>query len=84
MTTLNIRIDENLKNKAGKTLDSIGLDMSSAVKLFLNQVVTEKGLPFRPTKNLSIIKAQWDKEVSEALTYGKSYKNAKTLVVSIK
>jgi len=79
MTTLNIRIEENIKAKANKTLSSLGLDMSSAVKMFLNQVITENGLPFTPTKNHSAIKAKWDKEITEAIKYGKSYKNAKEL-----
>ena len=79
-TVINIRIDSNLKNKAGKTLSAIGLDMSSAVKIFLNQVVTEKGLPFTPTKRTRAqIRAEWDKEVAEALKSGKSYSSVKEL-----
>ena len=83
MTTLNIRIEENIKAKANKTLASLGLDMSGAVKLFLNQVITEKGLPFTPTKNLSVIRAKWDKEVAQALKNGKRYTSAKTLLDDI-
>ena len=79
MTTLNIRIEENIKNKANKTLSSLGLDMSTAVKLFLNQVITEDGLPFTPTKNMSAIKNRWDKEVADALKNGKRYTSAKAM-----
>jgi len=84
MATLNIRIEENTKIKANKTLSSLGLDMSTAVKMFLNQVITENGLPFTPTKNLTSIKAKWDKEIAHALKYGKSYKNAKELFADLK
>ena len=49
MTTLNIRIDEKLKNKASDVLGRMGLDLSSAIKMFLNQVVVKKGVPFSPT-----------------------------------
>ena len=83
MTTLNIRIEENIKAKANKTLSSLGLDMSTAVKIFLNQVITENGLPFTPTKNDSVIKARWDKEVTSALKNGKRYASAKTLLNDI-
>jgi DNA-damage-inducible protein J len=83
MTTLNIRIEENIKNKANKTLSSLGLDMSSAVKLFLNQVITENGLPFTPTKNMAIIRARWDKETTNAIKNGKRYTSAKTLLNDI-
>lgn len=84
MTTLNIRIEEDIKNKANKTLSSLGLDMSSAVKIFLNQVITENGLPFTPTKNIASIKAKWDKEIAYTLKHGKSYKNAKELFADLK
>lgn len=84
MTTLNIRIEENLKAKASKILSSLGIDMSSAVKMFLNQVVVDKGMPFIPTKNSSIIRARWDREIAEALKSGKHYKTAEELFTDIK
>lgn len=74
MTTINIRIDEKLKKEAAKTLASLGMDTSSAIKMFLAQVVEHKGLPFRPTRNPKDIRAEWDREVLEALKSGKSYK----------
>lgn len=46
MTTLNIRIDESVKNKAVKTFASMGLDVSSAVKLFIHQSILEQRIPF--------------------------------------
>ena len=83
MTTLNIRIEENIKAKANKTLSSLGLDMSTAVKIFLNQVITENGLPFTPTNNPAVLKAHWDKEVADALKNGKRYTSAKALLDDI-
>lgn len=79
MTTLNIRIDENLKNKANKAFASMGLDMSSAVKLFLNQTVKENGLPFHPTNNPKVIRAMWDREVADVLKNGESYTSSKKM-----
>ncbi len=76
MTTLNIRIEEKAKADANKTLARLGLDMSSAVKLFLYQVVKEDGLPFLPTNNLSTIKARFDAQVSEAKK-SRGFKTAK-------
>lgn len=77
-TVINIRIEKSTKNKAQKTLESMGLDLSSGIKLFLNQVVTENGIPFTPTKNASKIRARWDREVAEALK-GKGYATAKEM-----
>ena len=79
MTTLNIRIEENLKKKATKALASMGLDMSSAVKLFLHQTVTENGLPFHPTNNSKVIRAMWDREVADTLKNGKGYNSTKEM-----
>ena len=43
--TIQIRIDKDVKEKARKTLNNLGLDMSSAVKLFLTNVVNRQGIP---------------------------------------
>ncbi len=66
MTTLNIRIENKAKADANRALARMGLDMSSAVKLFLSQVVKEDGLPFLPTNNPIVIKARFDAQVAEA------------------
>ena len=46
MTTIQVRIDEKTKKSSQRVLDKIGLDMSSAVKMFLRQVVMRQGIPF--------------------------------------
>ena len=58
MTTINIRIEERTKVQAAKTLAKLGLDMSSAVKIFLNQVVHENGFPFIPTINPTALRVK--------------------------
>jgi DNA-damage-inducible protein J len=47
-TTMTLRIDQKTKTAAQKTFAKMGLDLSSAVKLFLKQSVAEQGLPFKP------------------------------------
>ena len=51
MTTLQIRIDETLREKAAATAHGMGLDLSTAVRMFLAQMVKENGLPFHPTND---------------------------------
>ncbi len=80
MTTLNIRIDEKTKSHAFKVLSRVGLDMSSAIKVFLAQVIIEGGLPFTPTTNAKEIRAKWDREVSKATKSKKSFKSAKEVL----
>jgi len=45
-TTLQIRLDQKMKNEANKTFKSMGLDMSTGIKIFLAQVVNTKSIPF--------------------------------------
>lgn len=46
MSNIQIRIDEKEKQIVKKIFNEIGLDMSSAIKLFLRQATLRKGLPF--------------------------------------
>jgi DNA-damage-inducible protein J len=42
-------VDADLKGQAEKTLRALGLDMTSAVRMFLKQVVLRGGIPFDVT-----------------------------------
>lgn len=75
-TTVNVRLEKKIKIEASKTLARLGLDMSTAVKMFLYQVVADQGIPFTPTKNPASIRARWDAQVKEALKRP-GYKTAK-------
>jgi DNA-damage-inducible protein J len=80
MSTINVRIEEKTKKAASKALAGMGLDLSTGVKIFLHQVVTEQGLPFKPTKNPAALRAKWDKEVAEARKRGKFYTSAEEML----
>jgi DNA-damage-inducible protein J len=45
-TNLNIRIDEDLKKQAESIFNELGLNMSTALTVFLRQTVRYKGIPF--------------------------------------
>jgi len=45
-TPTQVRIDSEIKTAATELFNSLGLDMSSAVNLFLHQCVLRGGLPF--------------------------------------
>ena len=49
MTRISIRMEDSLRNEAEAILDELGLNMSSAVNIFLKQLVRLGGLPFTPT-----------------------------------
>jgi len=43
---VHVRIDKRIKMKAAKTLASMGLSVSDAVRVLLTRVAAEKALPF--------------------------------------
>ena len=45
-TPTQIRIDSNVKDQATKLFSELGMDMSSAVNIFLRQCILRGGLPF--------------------------------------
>ena len=44
--TLHIRVNENIKASAEKTLEILGISISEAVNMFLHQIPLVGGLPF--------------------------------------
>lgn len=45
-TRLNINIDKKLKQEAKDTLEDLGLDLTTAVTMYLTQVIKKKKIPF--------------------------------------
>lgn len=45
-TNLNIRTEKNVKDKAEKIFKELGLNMTTAVNMFLKTTVRENGIPF--------------------------------------
>lgn len=46
MATLQVRIDDTLKAQADTLFSSLGLDTSTAIRIFLNASVENDGIPF--------------------------------------
>lgn len=45
-TNLNIRTDKEVKEAAESIFSELGLNMTTAVNMFLKQVIRENGIPF--------------------------------------
>ena len=45
MSVVTIKVDEALKNSAAAVLDELGLDLPTAIRMYLKSVVRENGLP---------------------------------------
>ena len=53
---LNVRIDPVLKRESDKLFKDLGLNMSTAINMFLRQCIREQGLPFVPRAVVSQLK----------------------------
>lgn len=71
----NISIDFETKSKAQEMLADLGMDLSTAVNIFLKQMLYEGGIPFAITRNVPN-RATLDamKEAQEMSRYPKKYK----------
>ena len=45
-TNMNIRMDSEIKKQAEKLFSEFGLNMTSAINLFLRQAIREQSIPF--------------------------------------
>lgn len=72
--TLHIRVEPSVKQKAEKTLNELGLSITDAVNVFLNQVILNEGIPFeirKPRYNRTTIKTI--KNTSKGKNLSKSF-----------
>lgn len=80
---LQIRIDTSTKREAKKILDSLGIDMSSAIKLFFRQIINARNLPFelRGENGLTLHNAEILREsIISAKNSTKTFKSGSTLL----
>lgn len=45
-TSLQVRIPQALRKEADIVLDSVGIDMSTAIRVYLKKIVSTRGIPF--------------------------------------
>ena len=53
---INVRVDEKTKNDVDEILVDLGINMSTAIDIYLNQILLNQGLPFelkRPNKDMT-------------------------------
>ena len=46
---LQVRVEDSLKDQAAAVFENLGIDTSTAVRMFLKRAVMENGIPFRMT-----------------------------------
>ena len=50
MSTIQVRVDDDLKSKADALFKELGTDTTSAIRMFLTQAVAYDGIPFEIKK----------------------------------
>ena len=63
MSQIAVRVDDQLKKEATALFNELGLDMTTAVKLFLKQSVLTRSIPFE-------VKLDVDDDVKKDWSYG--------------
>lgn len=86
-TNINIRIDSNLKSKSDILFKELGLNMTTAISMFLTKCVNTASIPFKiekPNKQL-LDSIEEGNQILEDLKSGKrkGYKNMKDLIKSL-
>ena len=64
----NISIDVEIKKKAQKLFSDLGMDLSTAINIFLHQAVVENAIPFTITREASQKYSKSDKKTEQGKT----------------
>ena len=81
MATIQVRVDDSMKTAADLLFNNLGLDTSTAVRMFLSAAIEEEGIPFdvkRRKPNVDLLEAIQDTRNRKNL-HG-PYKTAKEAV----
>ena len=66
---MSIRIDKSIKKEADELFKNLGLNMSTAINMFLRQSIREQSIPFKATLNIKSTRlAEAIKESEEILS----------------
>ena len=76
-TTMNIRVDSDIKNNAKEIFAELGMDLTTAVNIFLRQSIRHHGIPFElkiSVPNKETIEAIKEvEEMEKTNNFGKIY-----------
>ena len=79
-TTLNIRVNKDLKKQSDMILSLLGLNTSTAVNMFLNAIVRNNGIQFSLTLNPNNDTKQVLDDIIAGKNLSKSFDNVKDLM----
>ena len=69
-TTIQARIDPNVKRQARDVLDKLGISMSEAIGVYIRQIVLRQGIPFElKLPNQATLQAIEELESGKGVTF---------------
>ena len=51
-STITVRVDDNVKKEASDIFKEVGMDMSTAINVYLKQVIRSNGIPFQVSADI--------------------------------
>ncbi|OIO52923.1 hypothetical protein AUJ46_06645 [Candidatus Peregrinibacteria bacterium CG1_02_54_53] len=81
-TTIQVRTNQATKKTAQLILEKLGLDLSTAINIYLVQIIEKQGIPFEVVTENGMTPAEEKKILKEivwAKRHGKRYASAKAL-----
>ena len=82
-STIQIRVDDDLKNKSDQLFKDLGTDTTSAIRMFLTQAVAHNGFPFeikRTVHNRYTSMTEERLEQSRESSKNGNYRNADAVI----
>ena len=92
-TTIQVRVDEELKIKSDQLFKDLGTDTTTAIRIFLTQAVANNGFPFEIKRNdtmKNIYSSMTEEELLSKLELSRKhanegrYKDADTMVAEMR
>ena len=81
-STIQVRIDEKTKKSAQQILQKLGMDLSTAINIYLVQIIEKHGIPFPILTENGMTQAEEQKilkEIAWAKKHGKRYSSTKEM-----
>lgn len=79
-TNLNIRVDKDVKEQAEEIFSKLGLNMTTAINMFLRTAIREEGIPFELSLDTPKDKAIRALEVQKKILQSKGHSDMEDLV----
>lgn len=80
MSTIQVRTNAKTKKTAMQILENLGLDLSTAINIYLVQIIEKKGIPFEIVTENGLSPAEENtilKDLKQAIKSGKRFASAK-------